>query len=232
MILVLAGTSEGRQAASTLERNGLAVIASTATTYGGELLRQEFRGEITARPLDLEAMLTLIKKKRISSVLDATHPYATEVTATAVEACRQAGIPYERMERAASDPETLEGVIEAGSIEEAAKLASAYSGNIFLTTGSSKLAQYTAVIDPSRLVVRILPVIASLEKCLAQQIPPANIIAMHGPFSEELNRTLFTRYEAAAIITKESGHTGGTFEKIKAAHFLNIPVILLARPKT
>ena len=231
MILVLAGTSEGRKAAAALEKEGLPLIASTATEYGGELLRREFKGDITSRQLDLGAMLELIINKNITRLIDATHPYATEVTATAVEACRLSGISYERLERAASDPEELAGVIEAGSIEEAARLALAYKGNIFLTTGSSKLEQYTAIIDPSRLIVRILPVIASLEKCLSLKIPPANIIAMQGPFDEETNRALFRRYKAAAVITKESGPTGGTVEKIKAAHSLALPVILLTRPK-
>jgi len=231
MILVLAGTSEGRKAAAALEKEGLPVIASTATDYGRELLRLDFKGEIISRRLDLEAMQKLIIEKGITRLLDATHPYATVATATAVEACRLSGISYERLERAASEPEALTGVIEAGSIEEAATTAASYSGSIFLTTGSSRLEHYTAIIDPSRLVVRILPVAASLEKCLSLKIPPANIIAMQGPFDEETNRALFKRYKAAAVITKESGPTGGTAEKIKAAHSLNIPVILLTRPK-
>jgi len=231
MILVLAGTSEGRKAAAALEKEGLPVIASTATDYGRELLRLDFKGEIISRRLDLEAMQKLIIDKGITRLLDATHPYATVATATAVEACRLSGISYERLERAASEPEALTGVIEAGSIEEAATTAASYSGSIFLTTGSSRLEHYTAFIDPSRLVVRILPVAASLEKCLSLKIPPANIIAMQGPFDEETNRALFKRYKAAAVITKESGPTGGTAEKIKAAHSLNIPVILLTRPK-
>jgi len=231
MILVLAGTSEGRKIAAALEKEGLPVIASTATDYGGELLRRDFKGEITSRRLDLGAMLELIVSKSITRLVDATHPYATEVTATAIEACRLSGISYERLERAASDPEALTGVIEVGSIEEAATLAASYNGNIILTTGSSKLEEYTSIIDPCRLVVRILPVTASLEKCLSLKIPPANIIAMQGPFDEETNRALFRRYNPAVVITKESGPTGGTAEKVKAAHSLNIPVILLTRPK-
>jgi precorrin-6A/cobalt-precorrin-6A reductase len=230
MILVLAGTSEGRKAAAALEKEGLPVIASTATDYGGELLRRDFKGEITSRRLDLGAMLELIVSKSITRLVDATHPYATEVTATAIEACRLSGISYERVERTASDPESLTGVIEAGSIEEAATLAASYSGNIFLTTGSSKLEEYTSIIDPWRLVVRILPVIASLEKCLSLNIPPANIIAMQGPFDEETNRALFKRYKAEVVVTKESGSTGGTAEKIKAAQVLGLPVILINRP--
>ena len=232
MILVLAGTSEGRQAAIDLEKEGLKVMAATATTYGGELLQKDFQGEISTRPLDLEAMMELINLKGVIKVIDATHPFAEEVSKNAREACRLAGIEYERLEREGSDIKTGGGVLFARDTEEAVQLASGYKGNIFLTVGSSKLEHYTRSLDPDRLIVRILPVKASLEKCLDLGIPPKNIIAMQGPFDEEINKLLFRRYQAVLIITKDSGPAGGVAEKITAARALNIPVILISRPQS
>ena len=232
MILVLAGTSEGRQAAIDLEKEGLKVMAATATTYGGELLQKDFQGEISTRPLDLEAMMELINLKGVIKVIDATHPFAEEVSKNAREACRLAGIEYERLEREGSDIKTGGGVLFARDTEEAVQLASGYKGNIFLTVGSSKLEHYTRSLDPDRLIVRILPVKASLEKCLDLGIPPKNIIAMQGPFDEEINKLLFQRYQAVLIITKDSGPAGGVAEKITAARALNIPVILISRPQS
>jgi len=232
VILVLAGTSEGRQAAIDLEKEGLKVMAATATTYGGELLQKDFQGEISTRPLDLEAMMELINLKGVIKVIDATHPFAEEVSKNAREACRLAGIEYERLEREGSDIKTGGGVLFARDTEEAVQLASGYKGNIFLTVGSSKLEHYTRSLDPDRLIVRILPVKASLEKCLDLGIPPKNIIAMQGPFDEEINKLLFRRYQAVLIITKDSGPAGGVAEKITAARALNIPVILISRPQS
>ncbi len=230
MILVLAGTSEGRLAAASLEKEGFEVIASTATAYGGELLAKDFHGEITARPLSFAEMVRLITEKKIDKVIDATHPYAVEVSSNAVEACRLKGIAYERLER---DEETFaeeDGLFRARDVEEAVQLAADVEGSIFLTTGSSKLESYTAGLDAERLVVRILPVKESLEKCLSLGISPRNIIAMQGPFDEELNRCLFKHYRASLVITKDSGRAGGTREKIDAARGLGIPVILISRP--
>jgi len=232
VILVLAGTSEGRQAAIDLEKEGLKVMAATATTYGGEMLQKDFQGEISTRPLDLEAMMELINLKGVIKVIDATHPFAEEVSKNAREACRLAGIEYERLEREGSDIKTGGGVLFARDTEEAVQLASGYKGNIFLTVGSSKLEHYTRSLDPDRLIVRILPVKASLEKCLDLGIPPKNIIAMQGPFDEEINKLLFRRYQAVLIITKDSGPAGGVAEKITAARALNIPVILISRPQS
>ena len=234
MILVLAGTSEGRETAVSLEKEGKAVMASTATVYGGELLAKEFQGDITTRPLNPAEMLQLIKDKQISKVVDATHPFAVQVSRNAREACRQSGTLYERLERNTEMVPEGEGVIRARDLEEAVQLAAGAAGtegNVFITTGSSKLEQYTAVLDPENLVARILPVRDSLDKCLSLGISPKNIIAMQGPFDEQLNRLLFRRYNAKLVITKESGSTGGTIHKINAAAALRIPVILISRPQ-
>ncbi len=231
MILVLAGTSEGREAAVSLEKDGKAVMASTATVYGGELLAEEFQGDITTRPLSPAEMLQLIEDNQISKVVDATHPFAVQVSRNAREACRQSGILYERLERKTELVPEGEGVTRARDLEEAVQLAAGTAGNVFITTGSSKLEQYTAVLDPENLVVRILPVQGSLDKCLSLGISPKNIIAMQGPFDEQINRLLFRRYNAKLVITKESGSTGGTIHKINAAAALGIPVILISRPR-
>jgi len=231
VILVLAGTSEGRKAAIDLEKEGLKVMAATATAYGGELLQKDFQGEVSTKPLDLEAMSELIHGRGITKVLDATHPFAEEVSSNAREACRLAGIEYERLEREGLDIEAGDGVFTARDVEEAVQLAFSTAGNIFLTVGSSKLEHYTRSIDPEKLIVRILPALSSLEKCLELGILPKNIIAMQGPFDEEINKLLFRRYEAGLIITKDSGPAGGVTEKISAARALNIPVILISRPQ-
>ncbi len=230
MILVLAGTSEGRQTAVALEREGHRVMAATATDYGRQLLREEFKGEISSRALDGEELMQLIAARQIRRIVDATHPFAEKISVYARSACCRAGIVYERLERQSSDIESSGGVLAADDVEEAVQLASGTAGNIFLTVGSSKLEHYTRVLDPKKLIVRILPVLTSLEKCLSLGIPPKNIIAMQGPFAEDINRLLLLRYSAALVITKDSGPSGGTPEKINASRALGIPVIIITRP--
>lgn len=230
MILVLAGTSEGRETASRLEKEGLPVMASTATEYGGELLARSFAGKIISGPLQREEIVRVIKDYRVVKVLDATHPFAVDITENARLACSETGITYERLERPTLHVEAGEGVITARDTEEAVQVAAATEGVIFLTIGSNKLQHYTSAIDPGRLVVRILPLENSLGKCLDLGILPNNIIAMQGPFDEELNYILFKRYSASLIISKESGPAGGTAEKIYAARKLSIPMVLISRP--
>ena len=231
MILVLAGTTEGREKAAALEKAGEQVIATTATEYGGELLRKNFKGEIISRPLESCELEKLIRERAIKRVVDATHPYAEQISTNARRACLSTEVPYERIERNSLKYSGEAAVIEAEDAAEAAGIAAAYRGNIFLTIGSRKLQFFSGAIDPEHLVVRILPLGASLEKCLDLGIPPKNIIAMQGPFDEELNRLLLRRYDATVLVTKESGTAGGTAEKIRAACSLGLPVILITRPK-
>ena len=230
MILVLAGTSEGREAAVRLAKEGLPVMASTATGYGGELLSRSFGGKIITGPLQLEDIARVIKDYQVKKVIDATHPFALEITENARRVCSEGGIAYERLERPALDFEPGEGIITARDTEEAVQIAAATEGIIFLTIGSNKLEYFASVIDPGRLVVRILPLEKSLEKCFDYGILPDNIIAMQGPFDEELNYILFKRYRASLVISKESGPAGGTAEKISAARKLSIPLVLISRP--
>jgi len=233
LILVLAGTTEGRKIAAALEKEGHRVIVTTATDYGGELLRKTFSGEIITKSLNSAELLQLIKNRNIDRVIDATHPYALEISNNARQACLKAAVLYERIERATSSDLDVdrEMILEVDSFEAATELAATFTGNIFLTIGSKKLHCFTARINPSRLVARILPLSDSLTECLTLGISPANIIAMQGPFDKELNKLLLRRYNAEVLVTKESGMAGGTAEKISAAQSLSIPIILITRPK-
>lgn len=232
MILVLAGTTEGRETVAAQEIAGEQVIATTATEYGGELLRKTFKGEIISRPLESSELEKLIRERAIKKVVDATHPYAEQISINARRACLSTKVPYERIERDLVRYAEDEHIIEVGGYNEAVEAAVSYAGTIFLTIGSNKVQLFSESIDPSRLVVRILPLRESLDKCLSHGILPANIIAMQGPFNEEINRILFRRYKAVVVVSKESGSAGGTEEKIKAASALKIPLILINRPNS
>jgi precorrin-6A/cobalt-precorrin-6A reductase len=230
MILVLAGTGEGRLTARLLEEAGYEVLATAATGYGGRLLRESIKGKISSRPLDLDLMMEMIAMEKVSLLIDATHPFAVEASSNACQACRQQGIPYLRLERKSCSKELGGGVIWARDIKEAAEKAKKSTGVIFLTTGSTHLRKYVSLLGAKRLVVRVLPLPESLQTCLELGIAPQNIIAMQGPLGVELNRAMFRQYRAAVMVTKESGVAGGTKEKVEAARGLGIPAIVIARP--
>ena len=81
-----------------------------------------------------------------------------------------------------------------------------------------------------RLYVRVLPVLASLEKTAALGIPARHVIAMQGPFSKELNVALIREFGIQTLVTKASGAVGGFWEKIEAAQECGCEAVVIRRP--
>ena len=178
-LLIFGGTTEGRLLAQALSRRGVSAAVSVATELGAE----ELSGLPGITPLvgrrTAEEMAALLSG--YNRCVDATHPYAREVSANIRSACRSAGVPLRRLLRRES--QLPPGSILAGSPEEAAQFLQSREGNILLAIGAKGLSAFSG-LDPERLYPRVLPVEESLSACRRAGVPTKNIIAMHGPFSQ------------------------------------------------
>lgn len=230
MILILAGTKDGRLLAGELTAAGYPVLASSVSQYGGSLLQGETGGEVRTGPLNEEELVNLIRERGIRMVIDATHPFAVQVRQNARQACEQTQVPRLRFERERVEEEAGASIIQVSHISEAIRSAASFPGNIFLTTGSSTVEAFVQHLGPGRLIVRLLPDPAALQRCAFLGMGPDQLIAMQGPFSTEMNREMFRHFKATVVVSKESGRTGGLPEKIEAAAQLSIPLILINRP--
>ncbi len=234
MILLLAGTSDARLILQRLKEKRAEVAVSVTTEYGADLLRASADRVSQAR-LDAPGLQQLLEAWRISLVVDATHPYASEASKNAMAATRKAGLPYFRYERAAAplDQAALSGLLhKVASAQAAAELAAQLGNTVFLTTGSKTLPVFVRhpALQGKRLVARVLPETAVLAQCRALGLEPRDIVALQGPFSEGLNRELFLAYGAQVVVTKESGTAGGCDTKLAAAASLRLPVVMIERP--
>ncbi len=230
MILILAGTADGRELARDIQAEGYKVLLSAATAYGKELA-----GETPARAgaLDEAGFAGLMAREGIELVVDASHPFAANVSRTAISACERAGVPYIRFERPEAHVPEHPLIYKAASFPEAAEKAGELGDCIFLTTGSNSLevfAQATA-LRGKRLVARVLPLPEVIGKCLDLGLRPADIAALQGPFGVEMNRAMLVHYRAEVLVSKESGGLGGTDAKLTAALELGVPVVLVQRPQ-
>ena len=82
---------------------------------------------------------------------------------------------------------------------------------------------------PYRRINRRAGTYRTLERALDLGYPPSRIIGMQGPFSEQLNEAMFKETKARYVVTKNSGHTGGFQEKLKAAERAGATVIIIER---
>ena len=179
--------------------------------------------------MDSKGFEEFIKDKNINLVIDMSHPFAVKVSEEVEKACRVTDTILMDYRRNNISYE-YGNISYCNSFEEAADRAGYYDGNIFLTIGANNIAIFTKAIDPKRIIARVLDMDSSIRACLENGIPRENIIAAKGPFSYEDNLEAFSKYNAAVIVSKDSGLTGGVDKKIKAAEQLKIPVILVAKP--
>lgn len=98
-VLILGGTSEGRELSRFAHEIGLSATVSVVSGYGGDLLEETRYVKVHQGALDREEMERFFERMRPELVLDATHPYARQVTEQAKELCGIMNIPYSRVLR-------------------------------------------------------------------------------------------------------------------------------------
>ena len=232
MILVLSGTEEGKEIVRRLHDEGLSLLTTVATEYGKKMFEEIGLETVCIQGrLDVHGFTQLIKEKGIDTVIDATHPYAIEVSQNAMDACKRTNIRYLRFERQEIQIPIHPLIHKVKTIAEAVDKSMPLGKKIFLTTGISSVAKFILLKDIKELYVRILPMPEHIALCLDMGIPPTHIIAMHGPFSEDLNRAMFKQYHINTMVTKDSGEVGGVLEKVHAALKEGIDTIVIERPK-
>ncbi len=228
---VFSGTSDGNALAREIVAAGHPTVVSTVSEYGAELVAQTCPGATPiAGRLGIERRRELLRQSRARAIVDATHPYAAEISRQLIALSHELELPYLRYERpraAGSD-----GALQAASIEHATQLAMQHGKRIFLATGSKDLAHFVQAPGAAahQWFVRVAPDPQHLQRAIDAGIPRAHIIAMQGPVSQSANETLWRDWAIDCVVTKDSGDAGGYQAKAAAAETLGIPLIVIDRP--
>ena len=231
-VVIFGGTSEGRMLSECLCRNKIAHTLCVATDYGEEVLEHSEYAHVLQGRLDTEQMTDLIRREQCRIVVDATHPYAVEVSKNIRKACERTKMKYLRFLRDKESVIDVRSDVLVSSATEAAAYLDGQEGTIFLTTGSKELPAFTAGVHKTeRLFVRVLPSAAVVASCRELGLEGKQICAMQGPFSEEMNRALLQQTKAAWLVTKDTGITGGFPEKVRAARSLGVRLVIIRRPE-
>lgn len=241
---VFGGTTEGRLLYAHALTHRIPAVFFVATDYGARCLLQEEndwrQAEIKAGKavkdipvihqgrLSREEMLAFMQEKKPPLVLDATHPYAVEVTENIRTCCKQLSLPYVRVQRS-NALKNEEGLHICADMDEAISFLEGTEGNIFVTTGSKALEKYTALTDyRHRVYARILPDANAVSNAASLGIEGRHLAAMQGPFSEEMNYAFLKEFSIRFLVTKMSGSVGGFPEKCLAAKRAGAVVVAIA----
>jgi len=122
---------------------------------------------------------------------------------------------------------------QCDSTEQAAEQAIALGSRIFLTTGSKDLATFLQAPGAAERewFVRVTPEPEFIQRAIDLGVPRSHICAMQGPFSQAFNEALWRDLKIDCVITKDSGDAGGYQAKVAATQTLNIPLLVIKRPK-
>lgn len=228
--ILFGGTTEGRRLACEYAARGEDLCVCVASEAGRMQLPEGIRCHVGR--MDAQEMVRFAREMHAEELIDATHPFADQVTRNIRACAEETSIPYRRIVRASdADADFSALVTWARDAQEAAQILSREQGNILLTTGSNTLHVYAEALDPGRLYARVLPSVESLNKCAAAGLHPSHVIAMQGPFGEALNRALYAQWSIQHMVTKDSGDVGGVREKVLPALSMGIHVVVIRRPQ-
>lgn len=221
-ILILGGTAEAAALSHALaDRPDLRVITSLA---GRTRATQDLAGEVRSGGFGgADGLAAYLREAGIDAVIDATHPFAAEITANAVAACAETGVPRLRLDRPAWEKTDGDTWIAAADMAAAAREAAGLGERIFLATGRGGLDAFAELKDHWFLV--------RLVELSQMPLPLARytILTGRGPFAAENETALLRRHAIAAVVSKNSGGAA-TYAKIAAARTLGLPVVMVTRP--
>jgi precorrin-6A/cobalt-precorrin-6A reductase len=221
-ILILGGTAQARQLAQRLAgRADLAVTLSLAgrtaspAAQGVPVRIGGFGG--------IDGLARHLSAEGIDALIDATHPYAAQISANAAQATQRAGIPLLALRR---PPWTLlagDDWVEVVDVGAAVAALGPTPRRVFLALGRNELTPFTRAPQHHYLIRSVDPVDPPLA------VPHAAYVTGRGPFAEASERALLSAHRIDVIVAKNSGGEA-TYGKIAAARALARPVVMLRRP--
>jgi len=217
-VLVLGGTAEARALAAELNPE-IAVVSSLAGRVPDPALPV---GEVRIGGFGgVDGLRRWLRDEGVDAVVDATHPFAARITASAALACREERLPHVVLARPAWPPG--DAIVVGSDVEAADVVVRQRFSRVFLTTGRSGSAAFADV--DAWFLIRAVTSPDDVE------LPPRHhLLLSRGPYRYTDERRLLEEHRIDALVTKNSGGDM-TRDKVTAADDLGIPVIMVKRPE-
>jgi precorrin-6A/cobalt-precorrin-6A reductase len=219
-VVILGGTSEGRQLAERLASDPrYAVVLSFAgRTRSLQLPCAPYRvGGFGG----VDGLVDYLRAEGCQALIDATHPFAAQMSGHAARAAERTGTPLLRVECPAWRRVEGDRWVTVADMSEAVAALGKHPQRVFSSVGRLEVAAFAAAPQHHYLLRAVDEFVPDL--------PNFRVLAARGPFEVEAERALFERERIDVIVSKNAG-TPATYAKIVAARLLGLPVILIARP--
>ncbi|MEU1055024.1 cobalt-precorrin-6A reductase [Streptomyces sp. NPDC005876] len=222
-VLILGGTTEARLLAGLLTADASPALRVTTSLAGRVAAPRRPPGEVREGGFGGAAGLAAwLTGHGVDVLVDATHPFAGEISFHAARAAASARVPVLALRRPSWSPVAGDVWHEAGSLAGAAALLPALGRRVFLTTGRTGLAAFADCREAWFLV-------RSVDPPGPPHPPHLEVLLDRGPFTLDGERDLLRRHRIDVLVTKDSGGAA-TAPKLTAAREAGVPVVVVRRP--
>ncbi|TMV09625.1 cobalt-precorrin-6A reductase [Ruegeria sediminis] len=219
-LLILGGTTEANTLAKAVAETGLPAIYS----YAGRV------DSPRAQPLPTrvggfggaEGLAHFIAEHGITHVVDATHPFAAQMSANAVRACAETATPLAVLTRPAWEPVEGDDWRRVPDIPAAVAALNGAARRVFLAVGRMHLEDFASQTQHHYLLRLV-------DEPDGLPLPNCDVVVSRGPFTAEGDKALMERHRTQLVVSKNAGGTGAR-AKLDAARVLGLPVLMIDRP--
>lgn len=222
-ILILGGTTEARQLAERLALRAdiEATISLAGRTEAPKLLPLPTRvGGFGG----VNGLVDYLANEKIDLLIDATHPFANQISANAADAAQRSGTPVFALCRPGWERQAGDRWISVVDVAGAIEALGGAPRRVFLAIGRQEAGQFSAAPQHAYLVRSVDPVVPPLE------VPDCRYILASGPFNAGDETRLLRDNKIDVVVSKNSGGSA-TYAKIAAARALGIEVVMIERQK-
>ncbi len=170
-----------------------------------------------------EGLAAHLRAHEVAALIDATHPFAAQISRNARTAARSAGVPVIAVSRPPWAAGPGDRWTEVADMAAAVQALGAAPRRVFLTVGQQELAPFSLAPWHRYLIRSVEPPDPALLPATAR------CIAARGPFREDAERALLEQEGIEVLVTKNSGGAA-TAPKLAAARALGLLVVMVARP--
>ena len=220
-LLILGGTGDAVRLSAQASTLNLVVISSLAGRTEQSRLAHDGSTARVGGFGGVGGLVAYLQQENIDLVIDATHPFAQQISGNAAEAAKICGLSRLVLQRPAWEKVAGDRWFSVQNHAAAADMLPGLAQRIFLTIGRQELSSYAHLSDLWFLMRSIDPPPAPL--------PPGEIVLAKGPFTHTADKNLLLQHQIELIVSKNSGGAA-TYAKIIAARELELPIVMIQRP--
>ena len=220
-LLILGGTTEARALGKAVAEAGIDGVLSLAGRVERPL-RQPLPQRVGGFG-GIKGLRSYLHTEQITHVIDATHPFAAQMSRNALAACSAESLPYLALTRAPWSAQSEDNWHQVPDIAGAVAALAGRARRVMLAIGRQNLPAFAAQPQHFYLLRLVDPPEAPLP------LPQTHVIIDRGPFTPESDRALMEAHRIDLIVSKNAGGTGAS-AKLTAARALRLPVIMIDRP--